>query len=162
MAKMKRRSGPYSILQRPVERRFVAKKATVALIGGYSDILSLYFNYLSENWRRGWDSNPRYPLGHNGFRDRPDRPLRHLSATCAGRWLSHRPGRAAGYSRGGEACQARHCSILIWSVRGQCRSARHRHPFTCASCTLYYRLMASDRQRALFNLKPWLMLSNGK
>ena len=30
-------------------------------------------------WRRGWDSNPRYPYGYNGFRDRPDRPLRHLS-----------------------------------------------------------------------------------
>ena len=40
-------------------------------------------------WRRGWDSNPRYPYGHNGFRDRPDRPLWHLSArsrnkACAG------------------------------------------------------------------------------
>ncbi len=33
-------------------------------------------------WRRGWDSNPRYPCGHNGFRDRPDRPLWHLSAGC--------------------------------------------------------------------------------
>ena len=31
-------------------------------------------------WRRGWDSNPRYPQGHNGFRDRPNRPLWHLSA----------------------------------------------------------------------------------
>lgn len=30
-------------------------------------------------WRRGWDSNPRYPCGYNGFRDRPVRPLRHLS-----------------------------------------------------------------------------------
>jgi hypothetical protein len=29
--------------------------------------------------RRGRDSNPRYPRGYNGFRDRPDRPLRHLS-----------------------------------------------------------------------------------
>ncbi len=33
-------------------------------------------------WRRGWDSNPRYALTHNGFRDRPDRPLRHLSVFC--------------------------------------------------------------------------------
>ena len=32
-------------------------------------------------WRRGRDSNPRYPKSDNGFRDRPDRPLRHLS--CA-------------------------------------------------------------------------------
>ncbi len=31
------------------------------------------------NWRRGWDSNPRYARTHNGFRDRPDRPLWHLS-----------------------------------------------------------------------------------
>ena len=29
--------------------------------------------------RRGRDSNPRYPCGYNGFRDRPDQPLRHLS-----------------------------------------------------------------------------------
>ncbi len=36
-------------------------------------------------WRRGWDSNPRYPCGHNGFRDRPVRPLRHLSAGARGR-----------------------------------------------------------------------------
>ena len=39
---------------------------------------------LKRNWRRGWDSNPRYPLGYNGFRDRPDRPLRHLSWVPAG------------------------------------------------------------------------------
>ena len=32
------------------------------------------------HWRRGWDSNPRYACTHNGFRDRPDRPLRHPSA----------------------------------------------------------------------------------
>ena len=31
-------------------------------------------------WRRGWDSNPRYPCGYNGFRDRPIQPLSHLSA----------------------------------------------------------------------------------
>ena len=30
-------------------------------------------------WRRGWDSNPRYACTHNGFRDRPNRPLWHLS-----------------------------------------------------------------------------------
>ena len=30
-------------------------------------------------WRRDRDSNPGCPYGHNGFRDRPDRPLRHLS-----------------------------------------------------------------------------------
>src|SRR6266511_4459385 len=31
-------------------------------------------------WRRGWDSNPRYACTHNGFRDRPNRPLWHLYA----------------------------------------------------------------------------------
>ena len=31
-------------------------------------------------WRRDRDSNPGYPQRHNGFRDRPVRPLRHLSA----------------------------------------------------------------------------------
>jgi bleomycin resistance family protein len=30
-------------------------------------------------WRRGWDSNPRYPFGYNGFRDRPLQPLAYLS-----------------------------------------------------------------------------------
>jgi hypothetical protein len=33
------------------------------------------------DWRRGRDSNPRSPgKEDNGFRDRPVRPLRHLSA----------------------------------------------------------------------------------
>src|SRR5438105_1607972 len=30
-------------------------------------------------WRRGWDLNPRSPCEDNGFRDRPNRPLSHLS-----------------------------------------------------------------------------------
>lgn len=29
--------------------------------------------------RKERDSNPRYGYPYNGFRDRPDRPLRHLS-----------------------------------------------------------------------------------
>jgi hypothetical protein len=32
-----------------------------------------------ETWRRGWDSNPRTGCPINGFRDRPIRPLWHLS-----------------------------------------------------------------------------------
>jgi hypothetical protein len=32
------------------------------------------------SWRWGWDSNPRYAHAHNGFRDRPVRPLRHPTA----------------------------------------------------------------------------------
>src|ERR1700733_1232544 len=30
-------------------------------------------------WRRGRDSNPRYPFGHAGFQDRSHQPLGHLS-----------------------------------------------------------------------------------
>ena len=42
-------------------------------------------------WRRDRDSNPGWAQTHNGFRDRPVRPLRHLSALgvmgvpCSGR-----------------------------------------------------------------------------
>ena len=32
------------------------------------------------NWRRGRDSNPRYPFGYAGFQDRCHQPLGHLSA----------------------------------------------------------------------------------
>jgi hypothetical protein len=35
---------------------------------------------IPRNWRRGEDSNLRYPCRHNGFRDRRVRPLCHLSA----------------------------------------------------------------------------------
>src|SRR5258707_4872442 len=31
------------------------------------------------DWRRGWDSNPRYAFAYSGFRDRHVQPLRHLS-----------------------------------------------------------------------------------
>jgi hypothetical protein len=33
-----------------------------------------------EVWRRGRDSNPRYPFGYAGFQDRSHQPLGHLSA----------------------------------------------------------------------------------
>ena len=39
-----------------------------------------YFGrHLMTGWRRRWDSNPRWPCDHNGFRDRPIRPLSHSS-----------------------------------------------------------------------------------
>ncbi len=38
---------------------------------------------LSSEWRRGWDSNPRTGCPVNGFRDRPIRPLWHLSLEIA-------------------------------------------------------------------------------
>ena len=34
----------------------------------------------SNRWRRGRDSNPRYPFGYAGFQDRCHQPLGHLSA----------------------------------------------------------------------------------
>jgi site-specific DNA recombinase len=37
------------------------------------------------NWRRGRDSNPRNACTFNGFRDRPDRPLWHLSSDARAR-----------------------------------------------------------------------------
>ena len=33
-------------------------------------------------WRKGWDSNPRYPCGHAGFQDRCLKPLGHPSILC--------------------------------------------------------------------------------
>ena len=36
---------------------------------------------LAITWRRGWDSNPRWPLSHSGFRDRCTNPLCDLSAS---------------------------------------------------------------------------------
>src|ERR1700758_3218513 len=33
----------------------------------------------NEEWRRGRDSNPRYPFGYAGFQDRSHQPLGHLS-----------------------------------------------------------------------------------
>ena len=39
---------------------------------------------LSSNWRRGWDSNPRYACTHDGFQDRSIKPLWHPSGS--GSW----------------------------------------------------------------------------
>lgn len=35
--------------------------------------------FLQVFWRKGWDSNPRYPCGHAGFQDRCLKPLGHPS-----------------------------------------------------------------------------------
>ena len=47
---------------------------------GVSDALKGTVSKTENDWRRGRDSNPRYPCEYIGFRDRRDRPLRHLSA----------------------------------------------------------------------------------
>src|SRR6185503_17602200 len=54
---------------------------------------------LSAIWRRGRDSNPRYPLRYGRFRGGSFQPLTHLSAPCrnvvaiilAGVWLRTSP-----------------------------------------------------------------------
>ena len=45
--------------------------------------------------RRGRDSNPRCPKGHNGFRDRPVQPLRHPSSYVNPGKVESLPGDAA-------------------------------------------------------------------
>lgn len=42
------------------------------------------------DWRKGWDSNPRYPCGHAGFQDRCLKPLGHPSkpGNASPEWLS--------------------------------------------------------------------------
>jgi hypothetical protein len=37
------------------------------------------FSAVKTAWRRGRDSNPRYPFGYAGFQDRSHQPLGHLS-----------------------------------------------------------------------------------
>ena len=39
----------------------------------------IFIAYENENWRKGWDSNPRYALTHAGFQDRCLKPLGHPS-----------------------------------------------------------------------------------
>ena len=58
-------------------------------------------------WRRGWDSNPRYPRGHAAFRVRCFRPLSHLS-TRQVVWPAGAAGRSDGaFSSGVAACLER-------------------------------------------------------
>src|SRR6266403_5752632 len=45
---------------------------------------SMYFSTMisvcyTMDWRKGWDSNPRYPCRHAGFQDRCLKPLGHPS-----------------------------------------------------------------------------------
>ena len=39
------------------------------------------------DWRKGWDSNPRWAFTHGGFQDRCLKPLGHPSIQCI-QWLS--------------------------------------------------------------------------
>ena len=43
--------------------------------------MELYGVLWISTWRKGWDSNPRYPCRHAGFQDRCLKPLGHPSGT---------------------------------------------------------------------------------
>lgn len=92
------------------------------------------------DWRKGWDSNPRYPCRHGGFQDRCLKPLGHPSKptkprryrTAAG--LARRPVRrfdgatgAVGAVGAVGAAPRRRCSRregdALASKRGRCREA---------------------------------------
>src|ERR1041384_969448 len=53
--------------------------AAPIIIGKYSFTVFCSRPEHFRGWRRGRDSNPRWPLSHNGFQDRRDRPLCHPS-----------------------------------------------------------------------------------
>jgi hypothetical protein len=72
-----------SVFHRPKRAAPTAPTALTPAMGrpsgsATSSVFTALFGFGSK-WRRGWDSNPRYACTHNGFRDRPDRPLWHLS-----------------------------------------------------------------------------------
>src|SRR6185437_17125512 len=46
------------------------------------NLIAYWLSISYEVQRRGRDSNPRYGCPHNGFRDRHNRPLCHLSVGC--------------------------------------------------------------------------------
>src|SRR3954471_18523918 len=41
--------------------------------------MDVYRHWETSRWRKGWDSNPRYPCRHAGFQDRCLKPLSHPS-----------------------------------------------------------------------------------
>jgi hypothetical protein len=58
---------------------------------------------VSEGWRRDRDSNPGWGHPHNGFRDRPVRPLRHLSAQAGSAYADRKRIARPLAARGGSA-----------------------------------------------------------
>ena len=70
------------------------RAATVSLLRPQSTWLdqrreTAVIRKLQRWWRRGWDSNPRSSYPDYGFRDRPIRPLSHLSSGPKGLAVSH-------------------------------------------------------------------------
>ncbi len=73
---------------RALAQRVEVADGEVRIMGSKSRLLQVLTGKNSVNsvptqglkWRRGWDSNPRYPCEHNSFRDCHNRPLCHPSA----------------------------------------------------------------------------------
>src|SRR2546426_748934 len=63
-------AGGWTKKRRMRQKREMACPATVSTAATRS---------LADAQGTGWDSNPRYPCGYTGFRDRPFQPLTHLS-----------------------------------------------------------------------------------
>ena len=64
-------------------RKFITSNPLIQVFILNENQTKTQFNHLiSSTLRRGRDSNPRYGCPYNGFRDRPDRPLWHLSYFC--------------------------------------------------------------------------------
>ena len=73
----------------------------------------------NEEWRRGRDSNPRYPFGYAGFQDRSHQPLGHLSGNRS------------------EAMRTR-CEYLIASLQQACPSSGRRQRGKCFRMKFHY------------------------
>ncbi len=73
---------------------------------GFRCFPAVFREIQEENWRRGWDSNPRYPRRYNGFRDRPNRPLWHLSARWSWRMDPIHLGKARNLVQAQDLCNA--------------------------------------------------------
>ena len=75
-------------------------------------------------WRRGRDSNPRYPFGYAGFQDRSHQPLGHLSAVSRSS-LDCTSNRAVFWNR--QRCVRPHASYIP-----QTEKREHAAPASCA------------------------------
>ena len=101
------------------------------------------------NWRRGRDSNPRCPQRHNGFRDRPVRPLRHLSAGG-----SFRTTGTPGWPAGADTSRS---PGLPQSVSGPSFSYPVQTPSPARVFRPLCRLFAGQRWRSAFFSSPLVM-----
>src|SRR5580700_9182539 len=71
-------------------------------------------------WRKGWDSNPRYPCRHAGFQDRCLKPLGHPSgAATSSTWAWEDQ----------EQPQSDGDQARPWAERGWLASVRRRRPY---------------------------------